>query len=140
MTRAAVGAGFIAVALLATGCTAASVRPDNAAALADIAAHRSGDEVIVEGIVSRVDHTSSGPTGVHERFDIRVSSGAAEHDVLVADNISVGEPAPVRHGDDVIVKGVLEIDPSGPVIHWTHHDPSFRHAAGFVIVHGKMYD
>jgi len=129
----------IAAAVLA-GCVSSAVRPDNAAALAEIAARRSGDEVVVEGTVTRVFQESRGETGVHEHFDIRISSGVDEQDIDVADNITIGRKAPVRRGDDVIVKGVLETDPSGPVIHWTHHDPSFRHPGGFVVVDGKVYD
>ena len=125
---------------IAAGACGSGVRPDNAHALDDIQSGRSGDEVIVEGIVTHVGHTSRGETGAHEHFDIRISSGAAEQDILVADNITVGVQAPVKRGDDVVVKGVLEVDPSGPVIHWTHHDPANRHPAGFVMVGGRMYE
>ena len=128
-----------AFAIVAGAC-GSGIRPDNAHALDDIQNGRSGDEVIVEGIVTHVGHTSRGETGAHEHFDIRISSGAAEQDILVADNITVGVQAPVKRGDDVIVKGVLEVDPSGPVIHWTHHDPANRHTAGFVVVGGHMYE
>lgn len=136
--RAAVAA---IVSVMLAGCAAAGgEHPDNAAALAAIQAAHSGGEVVVEGVVTHVARASHGDTGVHERFEIRIGSGAAEQDIEVADNITVGTAAPVQRGDDVIVKGVLEIDPAGPVIHWTHHDPSFHHAGGYVIVHGKMYD
>lgn len=128
------------VAVLLAACSSAGEHPDNSSALAAVQAGRSGGEVVVEGVVTRVARPSHGDTGIHERFSIRIGSGAAEQDILVADNVTIGTAAPVHQGDDVIVKGVLEIDPSGPVIHWTHHDPSFRHAGGYVIVHGKMYD
>ena len=137
MTR--IGPLAIAIAIL-TGCANAGTRPDNDAALSDILAHRSGDEVVIEGAVTRVFRPSRGESGEHERFIVRIGSGAAEQDVLIADNITVGVPAPVRPGDDVVVKGVLEVDPSGPVIHWTHHDPRFRHPGGFVMLNGKVYD
>jgi hypothetical protein len=126
--------------LLAAACSAGTDRPDNAAALADIRAGRSGDEVVVQGVVTRVYSTARGESGSHERFDVRIASDSASQTVFVADNITVGEAAPVRDGSDVIVKGVLEIDPAGPVIHWTHHDPRMRHPAGFVEVQGKRYD
>lgn len=133
--RAIAFAAAIAVAACGSG-----LRPDNARALDDIQNGRSGDEVIVEGMVTHVGRTSGGEAGVHEHFDIRISSGAAEQDILIADNISVGVQAPVKRGDDVIVKGVLEVDPGGPVIHWTHHDPANRHPAGFVMLGGRMYE
>jgi len=141
MTRAAratVALGAFACACLCACASAA--KPDNASAMRDIQSGLSGDEVVVEGIVTHVGRSSRGDVGVHEHFDIRISSGAAEQDLLVADNITVGVAAPVRRGDDVIVRGVLEIDPSGPVIHWTHHDPAMRHPGGFVIDGGRMYE
>jgi hypothetical protein len=129
----------LAAAMLAA-CTSSSDSPDNAAVFAAIQTGRSGGEVIAQGLVTLVFPSSLGPSGLHERFDIRIGSGVAEQDIAVADNITVGEPAPVHRGDSVIVKGVLELDPSGPVIHWTHHDPRFRHPSGFVEVGGKKYE
>ena len=140
MIRATIVIAACAAAALAAACGAGAIKADNAAALADIAAGRSGDEVVVQGVVTHVGRTYRGDSGVHEHFDVRISSGAAEQDILVADNISVGMQAPVKTGDDVIVKGVLEVDAGGPVIHWTHHDPSNRHASGFVVVGGRMYE
>ena len=137
--RAAASVAAI-LALAAAAACGSGVRPDNAQALDDIQNGRSGDEVIVEGLVTHVGRTSGGESGTHEHFDIRITSGAAEQDILIADNITVGVQAPVKRGDDVIVKGVLEVDPSGPVIHWTHHDPENRHQAGFVMLGGRIYE
>jgi uncharacterized protein DUF3465 len=139
MRRAPFFVAACGASALAAAC-GASVRADNAAAFSDIQSGRSGDEVTVEGVVTHVGRASRGDSGVHEHFDIRISSGAAEQDILVADNITVGVQAPVKRGDDVIVRGVLEIDPSGPVIHWTHHDPANRHESGFVMLGGRMYE
>lgn len=139
MTRIVPAIAACAIVTLACACSR-GVKADNAAAFADIQAGRSGDEVTVEGVVTRVGRESKGDSGVHEHFDVRISSGAAEQDILVADNITVGMQAPVKRGDDVVVRGVLEIDPSGPVIHWTHHDPANRHQSGFVMVGGRMYE
>ena len=131
---------------LALSCSAAlaacasATQSDNAAALADIAAGRSGDEVVVDGVVTHVGRTTPGESGTHEHFDIVVTSGATSREILVADNVTIGEAAPVRPGDRVTVKGVLESDTGGPVIHWTHHDPANRHEAGFVMLDGKLYD
>lgn len=143
MTRTSKSIAARVAALLAAAFVAAcgaGIKSDNAAAVADIEAGRSGDEVTVEGVVTRVGRDSNGETGTHERFDIRIGSGAAEQDILVADNITVGMQAPVKRGDSVIVRGVLEIDPGGPVIHWTHHDPANRHEGGFVMLDGRMYE
>ena len=130
----------VAAAALLGACASGGEHPDNAGAMAAIQAGRSGGEVIVEGVVTHVARTTQGPEGAHEHFDVRIATGAAAQDILIADNVTIGTAAPVRQGDDVIVKGVLEIDPSGPVIHWTHHDPRLHHASGYVILHGKMYD
>jgi hypothetical protein len=132
-------------ALSVLGCVLAScsiggANPDNARALDAIANGRSGTEVTVEGAVVQVLATSGGTQGSHERFIVAVRAGSAEQDVLVADNISIGRAAPVRRGDEVTVKGELAIDPSGPVIHWTHHDPRGRHESGFVRDNGVLYD
>jgi hypothetical protein len=115
-------------------------RSDNAAALDDIAHGRSGVEVTVDGPVVRLLAMHGGAQGVHERFIVAVRAGDVEQDILVADNISIGRVAPVRIGDDVTVRGELAIDPSGPVIHWTHHDPRGRHESGFVRDRGVLYD
>ena len=143
--QAAIGVGrmFCAGALLATalaGCSLGGVKVDNAGALDAISQGRTGSEVTIEGAVIRVLATSSGLQGSHERFVVAVESGNAEQDVLVADNVTIGRAAPVRRGDRVIVRGELAIDPTGPVIHWTHHDPRGRHESGFVRLNGELYD
>ncbi len=135
------GTPFAVIAGLALcGCALNGGNADNAGARNLIAQGRTGAEVIVEGSVLRVLHTSDSDSGAHERFVVAVKSGRDEQDILVADNISIARAAPVRAGDDVTVKGELAIDPTGPVIHWTHHDPRGRHVAGFIRDHGVIYD
>jgi hypothetical protein len=126
--------------LLATACAHVPDLPDNSAALADIAQGRSGDEVTVRGTVARVLATSFGRDGEHERFIISIAGDAHRASVLVAHNVGIAPFAPVRRGDDVIVRGELAIDATGPVIHWTHHDPRYRHPTGFVELHGTFYE
>jgi hypothetical protein len=121
-------------------CSLGGANPDNAGALDAIAHGQSGEEVTVEGPVLHVLATQSGAQGAHEQFIVAVRANNAEQDVLVADNISIGRAAPVHQGDDVTVRGELAIDPSGPVIHWTHHDPRGRHQSGFVRLNGVLYD
>jgi hypothetical protein len=128
---------FLAAAL--TGCSL-GVKADNPGALDAISHGHSGSEVTVEGNVVRVFATTSGAQGAHEQFVVAVKAGNAEQDILVADNVTIGRAAPIRRGDDVIVRGELAIDPTGPVIHWTHHEPRGRHESGFVRVNGQMYD
>ena len=121
-------------------CAGASTTPDNAAALHAIAARRSGSEVVIQGPVTDVFAVQSGPSGRHEVFTVALRDDGQSVPVLVADNISIAQAAPVRRGDSVVVKGELAFNGLGPVIHWTHHDPRLRHAPGFVQVGGKVYE
>ncbi len=134
-------AALLAAASVLGACANRQVdAADNAAALGDIRSGRSGDEVVVEGTVERVYPTLRGPGGEHELFLIYMRESSTGMRITVAHNIAVARPAPLRTGDRVTVKGVLELDPSGPVIHWTHHDPRFRHQPGYIEVGGKLYD
>ena len=92
------------------------------------------------GPIDRVLPSAVGPSGVHERFFIKVSSGGATTDLFVADNVTVGSAAPLHAGEQAIVKGQLDFNEFGPVLHWTHRDPRMRHQPGFVEVAGHVYD
>jgi hypothetical protein len=139
-TRTAAWAALCVLECALASCSLGGIHPDNAGALDAIANGRSGSEITIEGKVVKVLETHGGVQGLHERFVVAIRTGKGEQDVLVADNISVGRAAPVRPGDDVTVKGELALDPSGPVIHWTHHDPRGRHESGFVRDNGVLYD
>jgi hypothetical protein len=131
------------VAFVVTACSSTpGDQPDNLAAIEAIQAHRSGQEVTVEGTVAQTPHVSSGATGRHEDFIIEVSSGAGEQQLIhVAHNIDIAPEVPLQEGMDIIVHGELDIDRSGPVIHFTHHDPRGRHQPGFIrIKNGPTYD
>ncbi len=78
------------------------------------------------------DRNSGG--GTHEGFII----DAGGHSIRVEDNVDVTGPIPLRRGDVVSLLGQFECDDE--VIHWTHRDPSGRHAAGYVKVNGRLYD
>ncbi|HEY9085607.1 MAG TPA: DUF3465 domain-containing protein [Candidatus Tyrphobacter sp.] len=72
----------------------------------------------------------------HEAFNVSSAAGP----IQVVDNVSVAPPVPVRDGDRVEVRGVMVHDPGRiPVVHWTHHDPSGRHAGGFIRWQGRLY-
>ena len=134
-------AGFVLAMLVLGGACSSGDQPDNLAALQDIEAHRSGNEVTVEGTVAQLLPTSTSAEGRHERFMLDVHMGSGDEQlILIAHNIDIAPPAPVQVGDDVIVRGQLEMDRGGPVIHYTHHDPRAHHTPGFVQVHGQRYD
>jgi hypothetical protein len=132
---------YLAAAVLAVGgCSLAPPPADNAAALRHIAAHDGGAEIVVAGPIVRVLPSTTGPSGVHERFIIEVSSGGATTDLFVADNVTAGSAAPLHTGEQATVKGQLDFNEFGPVLHWTHRDPRMRHQPGFVEVAGHLYE
>jgi hypothetical protein len=130
-----------AIALAIAACSSTSDAPDNLGAIQFIQEHRGGQEVTVEGTVAKVLPPSSTSTGEHERFLLDVHTGSGDEQlILIAHNTDIAPEAPVSADDDVIVRGVLEIDQGGPVIHWTHHDPAGRHLNGFIKAHGQTYE
>jgi hypothetical protein len=132
---------FSAASVLLSGCASSSETPDNLVAIDAIRQHHTHQEVTVEGTVAQVLRVSTSATGRHERFVLDVHTGSGDEQlILVAHNIDIAPEVPLQQGDDVIVHGDLEIDPQGPVIHWTHHDPSGRNPPGFIKVHGQTYE
>jgi len=91
--------------------------------------HQSGVPVTGEGVVVKVlpdDNTGSR----HQKFILKLSSGQT---LVIAHNIDLAPRIPsLRSGDQVAFRGVYEWNSEGGVIHWTHDDPSGRHAAGWV--------
>ena len=73
----------------------------------------------------------------HQRFILRLASGQT---LLVAHNIDVAPRiADLRVGDGVAFRGVYEWSEQGGTVHWTHHDPSGDHAAGWLRHGGRTY-
>jgi hypothetical protein len=73
----------------------------------------------------------------HEAFGVRSDDGIG---LEVVDNVSIAPRVPVGVGDRVVVQGVLIPKAArGPLVHWTHHDPGGRHAAGFIEWNGRRY-
>jgi hypothetical protein len=128
------------IGLALAACSLAPPPANNQRALDDIAARRSGAEEVVSGTVLRVLPIHAGPSGVHERFIVAVNAGGSSLPLYVADNISIGQLAPLHAGDRVTVKGALAFDDFGPLLHWTHRDPRMRHVPGFVMVGGHVYE
>ena len=71
----------------------------------------------------------------HETFDVRTPAGLID----VVDNVALAPAVQVHPGDRVQIRGELVHDPSRFVVHWTHHDPSHRHADGFIRFRGRTY-
>jgi hypothetical protein len=98
--------------------------------------HRSGIQIEGKGTVIKIlpDDVDGSR---HQRFIIRLGSGQT---LLVAHNIDIAERvATLRVGDEVMFNGVYEWNSKGGAIHWTHHDPQRRHAAGWIRHGGQIY-
>ena len=73
----------------------------------------------------------------HQRFILKLENGMT---VLVAHNIDLAPRLEgLKAGDDVEFNGIYEWNAKGGVIHWTHHDPRGRHAAGWLRYGGRLY-
>ncbi len=73
----------------------------------------------------------------HQRFIIKLNSGLT---LLVAHNIDLAPRInQIATGTSVEFYGEYEWNTKGGVIHWTHHDPSGNHPAGWLKYQGKIY-
>ena len=73
----------------------------------------------------------------HQRFIVELASGQT---LLFAHNIDIAPRINgLEVGDNVRFSGEYVWNAKGGVVHWTHHDPQGRHAAGWVIHNGKTY-
>ena len=73
----------------------------------------------------------------HQRFIIRMDDGTTP---LVAHNIDVAPRVPVDVGDQVRVRGALEDNPQGGVLHRTHLDPQGDDPDGWIEHHRRRYE
>jgi len=127
--------GIVLLLLLGSECAPAA--SDNAAVERDYAEQRSTVEVTADGVVTRVLADDSGPSGTHQRFIIRLSG--ATQTVLVDNNVTIGQRAPVMPGDSVMVHGEYVWNDQGGLIHFTHHDPALAHEGGWIDYKGVRY-
>lgn len=97
---------------------------------------KSNVQVEGEGVVIRLlEDDDAGDR--HQRFIIRV---AADQTVLIAHNVDVApRVAGLRKDDQVGFCGEYIWSEKGGVVHWTHHDPNGRHAAGWIKHNGRIY-
>ena len=96
----------------------------------------SNVQVEGEGVVTRIlaDDLSGGR---HQRFIVRLKSGQT---VLIAHNIDIApRVAGLQESDSVRFYGEYVWNEKGGMVHWTHHDPEGRHAAGWVKHNGRTY-
>jgi hypothetical protein len=73
----------------------------------------------------------------HQRFILQLASGQT---LLVAHNIDIAPRLNgLQTGDTVAFFGEYVYTDQGGTIHWTHHDPSGTHVAGWLEWNGRRY-
>ena len=92
-------------------------------------------EIHVSGTVTRYLGTRDSQSGEHEAFLVRPTD--ANTMLQIEDNVNLTGFIPLRRGDAIELQGQYECNDG--VIHWTHHDPSGRHVAGYVVVNGRRF-
>jgi len=127
--------GFALLLLLGPACVPTTT--DNAAVERAYAERRSNVEVTAEGAVTSVLADDSGPSGVHQRFIVRLAGSTQT--VLVDNNVTIGQRVPVLPGNDVSVHGEFVWNDQGGLIHFTHHDPAHAHEGGWIDVGAVRY-
>jgi len=112
--------------------------------------YRSDEEVIQQAFLNRQSNLWVESTGIvekilsddlnpprHQRFIIRLNHGQT---LLISHNIDI---APRIHhlkgGDRIYFRGEYEWNDKGGVVHWTHHDPEYRHSGGWIEYRGQSY-
>jgi hypothetical protein len=74
----------------------------------------------------------------HQKFLVKVASGQT---LLFAHNIELAKRIDeIAVGDTITFRGEYVYNPKGDVVHWTHHDPSGHHPAGWIQLNGKIYE
>jgi len=98
--------------------------------------HRSNLQVSGNGVVVKV-LSDDNEGSRHQRFILELASGQT---LLVAHNIDIAPRIDgLRQGDSIQYCGEYAWNSKGGVIHWTHHDPSGSHPAGWLKHNGQMY-
>jgi|GEM_PF-990034 len=99
-------------------------------------AHESDVQVRGTGTIIRVlnDDTEGDR---HQRFILELTSGQT---LLVAHNIDIAPRLDgLQKGDTVSFYGEYVYNDEGGLIHWTHRDPGWSHADGWLRWNGKLY-
>ena len=97
---------------------------------------RSDVEVQGSGTVARL-LADDDDGSRHQRFILRLDDGLT---VLIAHNLDLAPRLDgLGVGDRVEFRGEYVWSDLGGTVHWTHHDPTGRHAAGWLRWAGRSY-
>ena len=119
--------------------TAIAPQAAPAVSLAAGFAQGSPSEVAFGATVTSAPHYFYGTNthAEHEAFNVRSDDGRG---LEVVDNVKLAPRVPVHIGDHVTIQGELIPNArSGPLVHWTHHDPAGVHPDGFIDFAGRRY-
>ncbi|MDE3112955.1 MAG: DUF3465 domain-containing protein [Chloroflexota bacterium] len=125
----------VCVVALATVCGPTAT--GNAGVEQAFAQRRSNVEVTATGRVERLLADERGASGMHQRFIVTLDG--ATQTVLVDNNVTIGERAPLAAGDAATIHGEYVWNAEGGLIHFTHHDPEHTHEGGWIEVRGTRY-
>ena len=109
---------------------------DNAAIMRAFTNHARDIRVDGSGAVSRV-LADDNQGARHQRFLVRLPTGQS---ILIVHNIDIAPRVEnLRVGDEIEFEGEYVWNAQGGLVHWTHHDPSGKHRAGWVKHAGHEY-
>lgn len=135
-TSIAIVFAVLSVALF-TSCDQVRERYDDSKSITRAFEEHARDvQVKGEGVVSRIlpDDRSGSP---HQRLIVQLSSGQT---VLIEHNIELAPRLDdLNEGDPIEFSGEYVWNTQGGLVHWTHHDPAGRHAAGWLKHKGRTY-
>ena len=126
-----------AVALLFVLCVSCNTNSSNGDSIARaFEEHQSNVQVEGEGTVLRIlpDDAIGSP---HQKFIVQIPSGPTvliEHNIDLAPRIDE-----LKVGDAISFSGEYVWNEKGGLIHWTHHDPTGKHQAGWIKYAGRTY-
>jgi len=75
----------------------------------------------------------------HQRFVVKVGTGANAFTVLVAHNIDLAPRVPLKKGEEITFHGEYIWNDQGGTVHWTHADPKHEKEGGWIRYRDRVY-
>jgi len=76
----------------------------------------------------------------HQRFVVKIGSGANAFTVLVAHNIDLAPRVPIKKGEEITFHGEYIWNEQGGTVHWTHEDPKHEKEGGWIRYKDRVYE